>query len=36
MIEVRQTEIFANLFVKLRGKKAKARIQARIGGLNED
>ena len=30
MIEVRQTEIFANWFVKLRDKKAKARIQARI------
>ena len=30
MIEVRQTEIFANWFVKLKDKKAKARIQARI------
>jgi putative addiction module killer protein len=30
MIEVRQTETFANWFVKLRDKKAKARIQARI------
>ena len=30
MIEVRQTEIFANWFVKLRDKKAKARIQSRI------
>ncbi len=30
MIEVLQTEIFANWFVKLRDKKAKARIQARI------
>jgi putative addiction module killer protein len=30
MIEVRQTEIFANWFVKLRDKRAKARIQARI------
>jgi putative addiction module killer protein len=30
MIEVRQTEIFADWFVKLRDKKAKVRIQARI------
>lgn len=30
MIEVRQTDIFANWFKKLRDRKAKARIQARI------
>lgn len=30
MIEVRQTDIFANWFNKLRDRKAKARIQARI------
>lgn len=30
MIEVRQTEIFANWFVKLRDKKAKAFTQACI------
>ena len=33
MIEVRQTEIFANWFVKLKDKKAKVRIQARIDRL---
>lgn len=30
MTEVRQTDIFANWFNKLRDRKAKARIQARI------
>ncbi|WP_299410115.1 type II toxin-antitoxin system RelE/ParE family toxin [Acaryochloris sp. IP29b_bin.148] len=30
MIEVRQTDNFANWFTKLRDRKAKARIQARI------
>ncbi|MDA8086636.1 MAG: type II toxin-antitoxin system RelE/ParE family toxin [Nitrospiraceae bacterium] len=30
MIEIRQTEIFADWFARLRDKRAKARIQARI------
>lgn len=30
MIEVRQTDIFANWFNRLRDRKAKARVQARI------
>jgi putative addiction module killer protein len=30
MIEVRQTEVFANWFAKLRDVKARARIQVRI------
>lgn len=30
MIEVRQTDIFASWFNKLRDRKAKARVQARI------
>ena len=30
MLEVRQTEIFANWFESLRDRRAKARIQARI------
>jgi putative addiction module killer protein len=30
MIEIRQTEVFANWFANLRDRKAKARIQVRI------
>lgn len=30
MIEVRQTDIFANWFSRLRDRRAKARVQARI------
>ncbi len=30
MIEVRQTEVFANWFANLRDRKAKARVQVRI------
>ncbi|MDJ0578589.1 type II toxin-antitoxin system RelE/ParE family toxin [Crocosphaera sp.] len=33
MLEVRQTEIFANWFKRLRDRRAKARIQARIDRL---
>jgi putative addiction module killer protein len=33
MIEVRQTEIFANWFESLKDRRAKARIQARIDRL---
>ncbi len=33
MLEVRQTEIFANWFEGLRDRRAKARVQARIDRL---
>jgi putative addiction module killer protein len=33
MIEVRQTEVFANWFESLKDRRAKARIQARIDRL---